>query len=99
MKERTYDVLEEISRIIFAIKGYYYLNRSLPDPNEILNDTEHTYNYSIDFEEMDAAYRISIRGNFPLLTNQKYLDEFRLEGKLYSTENSFLYVVYLDKFM
>lgn len=99
MQERTRTVLEEISRIVFAIKGYYYLNRSMPDPKEILDDTEHTYNYSIDFEEMDTTYRIIIRGNLSLLTNQKYLDELRLEGKVFSTENGFLYVCYLDKLM
>jgi hypothetical protein len=60
--ETTELVYRELSQLIFAIRGYYYLRKELPEELQQI-DVNTTYNYQYAFEELEDAFRIELRGN------------------------------------
>jgi hypothetical protein len=89
-------VYNELSQIVFAIRGYYYLRKELPENFQQL-DVNTTYNYQYNFKELNDAFRIELRGNFPISDNEDLMKKNNLEGELYTTQENFLYTTVIDK--
>jgi len=94
--QQSREVLKELSRLEFSIKGFYYLNSVFPSNAEEL-DEKTKYNYVFDYEDKGDSYNVKIRGNVPLSSSKKLMEEFNLEGKLYSTDEGFLYLFPIKK--
>ncbi|OAA31042.1 hypothetical protein AT15_08695 [Kosmotoga arenicorallina S304] len=94
--QQSREVLKELSRLEFSIKGFYYLKSVLPLNIEEL-DEKTKYNYLFDYDDNGDTYNVKIRGNISLNTTKKLMEEFNLTGKLYSTDKGFLYIFTIKK--
>jgi glycine cleavage system protein P-like pyridoxal-binding family len=94
--ETTELVYRELSQLIFAIRGYYYLRKELPEELQQI-DVNTTYNYQYAFEELEDAFRIELRGNVAISKEESLMKENSLDGELYTTYENFLYTTIIDK--
>ncbi|TYB91353.1 MAG: hypothetical protein FXF54_08710 [Kosmotoga sp.] len=94
--ETTELVYRELSQIIFAIRGYYYLRKELPEGFQQI-DVNTTYNYHYAFEELEDTFRIELRGNVAISEEESLMKENSLDGELYTTYENFLYTTIIDK--
>ncbi|AKI97233.1 hypothetical protein [Kosmotoga pacifica] len=94
--KQSREILKELSRLEFSIKGFYYLNSILPSDIKEL-DEQTKYSYRIEYEDRGESYDVRLRGNMPLLSNRKLMEEFNLTGKIYSTKDGFLYLFNIKK--
>ncbi|MGC9384677.1 MAG: hypothetical protein ACP5D6_08780 [Kosmotogaceae bacterium] len=94
--ETTELVYRELSQIIFAIRGYYYLRKELPEGFQQI-DVNTTYNYQYAFEELEDTFRIELRGNVAISEEESLMKENSLDGELYTTYENFLYTTTIDK--
>lgn len=94
--ETTELVYRELSQLIFAIRGYYYLRKELPEELQQINANT-TYNYQYAFKELEDAFRIELRGNVAISEEENLMKENSLDGELYTTYENFLYTTIIDK--
>ncbi|MFO7881154.1 MAG: hypothetical protein R6U52_01285 [Kosmotogaceae bacterium] len=94
--ETTKLVYRELSQLVFAIRGFYYLRKTLPENLQQLDENT-TYNYQYTFKELDDTFRIELRGNVPISDDESLMEKTNLDGELYTTYENFLYTTTIDK--
>ncbi len=95
-KETTELVYRELSQLVFAIRGYYYLRKELPENLQQLDENT-TYSYKYNFKKLENSFRIELRGNLPIADDEDLMKKNNLDGELYTTHENFLYATVIDK--